>query len=96
MPTTADLVAVFLALHLIAGEHPPTNAEAGYLAWNDNGVMVWEVGRWLGLVGPCEKSAIDTPPFRGGEGRVSDHRSDLHRLRDRAHPPKVMAGRPPP
>lgn len=95
MPTVADAVAVFLALHLIAGDHPPTPAESAWMTWNDNGSLVWETGRALGLVGPRERRAVDTPPLRGGEGRMADHRSDLRTLRERAHPPAVVPMRMP-
>lgn len=83
--TTADLVTLFLALHLIASDHSPTEAEVGWLMWADNGAAVWETGRALGLVGPGEQPWASIKPYNP----ASDHRHDLATLRGRAHPAPV-------
>ena len=85
MPSTADLVAVFLALHLIAGDHPPTDAEVGWMMWAGNGDAVWETGDRLGLVKPGERPWSSIKPFNP----PADHRHDLATLRARAHPVAV-------
>lgn len=85
MPTTADLVTLFVALHLLAGEHAPTPAEVGWMMWADNGAAVWWVGTRLGLVAPGERPWAKLKPFNP----PVDHCHDLGVLRQRAHPKTV-------
>lgn len=84
--TARDLTTLFVGLWLVGQTHPATEAEAAWLAFDDRGAAVWEAGRAVGLVGPWERSWVVTPPVRGGAGRVADYRTDLNRLRERAHP----------
>ena len=88
MPTVSELVAFFLALNLIAGDHCPTDAEVGWMLWKDNGAVVWETGRLLGLVNPGERGWAEIKPFNP----PADLRHDLGTLRHRAHPAPKRAG----
>ena len=85
MPTAEALVTVFLALHLIAGDKPATEAEGAFLSYDGRGEVAWAVGVRLGLVGKAERPWHAIPPFHP----IRDHRHDLDTLRGRAHPQPV-------
>lgn len=85
VPTVADLITIFVAVHMIAADRPPTPADVGWMMREGNGAMTWEAGRLLGLVKPGERPQASLRPF----DPPNDHRRDLSTLRDRAKPKAV-------
>lgn len=85
MTSVAKLVTVFLCLHLLAKDEYASRAEAGYLAFDGRGEVLWGVATALGYATPAEVPAFRTP--RGdGESFVLAHRGVLNALRGRIHP----------
>lgn len=82
MPSVRELATLFAALWLIARDEPVRDDTAAWMSCDGHGACVWAVGKALGLVGPGERSWAETPPFRP----IGDHRFDLTKLRQRAHP----------
>lgn len=96
MPTTADLSTLFAALWLIAQPDPVRDDTAAWMACDDHGAVVWQTGKWLGLVGPWEPSWAELwEGHRTAGTLIVDHKLDLGRLRSQAHPKPVPMRMPP-